>query len=86
MLVFRHTELGPDNIAVSFPKHGYCFSFLCGPVSIATVVLTLRGRLLEAWLALTYNRAPVAQLVEHRAVTREVVSSTPAGPTLRIFK
>ena len=31
-------------------------------------------------------RAPVAQLVEHRAVTREVVSSTPAGPTLRVFK
>ena len=25
-------------------------------------------------------------LVEHRAVTREVVSSTPAGPTLRVFK
>jgi len=32
------------------------------------------------------NRAPVAQLVEHRAVTREVVSLTPAGPTLRVFK
>ena len=32
------------------------------------------------------HRAPVAQLVEHRAVTREVVSSTPAGPTLRVFK
>ena len=31
-------------------------------------------------------RAPVAQLVEHRAVTREVVSSTPGGPTLRVFK
>ena len=31
-------------------------------------------------------RAPVAQLVEHRAVTREVVSSTPAGPTLRVLK
>ena len=29
------------------------------------------------------NRAPVAQLVEHRAVTPEVMSSTPAGPTLR---
>ena len=28
----------------------------------------------------------VAQLVKHRAVTREVVSSTPAGPTLRVFK
>ena len=32
------------------------------------------------------DRAPVAQLVEHWAVTREVVSSTPAGPTLRVFK
>ena len=32
------------------------------------------------------HRAPVAQLVEHRAVTREVVSSTPAGPTLRVLK
>ena len=31
-------------------------------------------------------RAPVAQLVEHRAVTREVVSSTPAGPTLKAIK
>ena len=30
--------------------------------------------------------APVAQLVEHRAVTREVVSSTPAGPSLRVLK
>ena len=35
------------------------------------------------------NRAPVAQFVEHRTVTREVVSSTLAGPTLRdgtVFK
>ena len=32
------------------------------------------------------HRAPVAQLVEHRAVTREVVSSSPAGPTLKVFK
>ena len=43
------------------------------------------------WTTLTaltahVDRAPVAQLVEHRAVTREVVSSTPAGPTLRVFK
>ena len=35
---------------------------------------------------LTKCRAPVAQLVEHQAVTREIVSSTPAGPTLRVFK
>ena len=32
------------------------------------------------------HRAPVAQLVEYRAVVREVVSSTPAGPTLRVLK
>ena len=32
------------------------------------------------------NRAPAAQLVEHRAVMREVVSSTHAGPTLRVLK
>ena len=31
-------------------------------------------------------RASVAQSVEHRAVTREVVSSIPAGPTLRVFR
>ena len=31
-------------------------------------------------------RAPVAQSVEHRAAMREVVSSTPAGPTLRVLK
>ena len=32
------------------------------------------------------DRAPVAQLIEHRSVTREVVSSTPVGPTLRVLK
>ena len=32
------------------------------------------------------DRAPVAELDEHRAVTQEVVSSTPAGPTIRVFK
>lgn len=32
------------------------------------------------------DRAPVAQLVEHQAVTREVVSSALAGPTVRVFK
>ena len=32
------------------------------------------------------HRAPVAQLVERRAVTREVVSSTLAGPSLRVLK
>ena len=37
-------------------------------------------------LGLFEHRAPVAQLVEHRAVMREVVSSTPAGPTLRVLK
>ena len=34
----------------------------------------------------TFYRAPVAQLVERRAVMREVVSSTLAGPSLRVLK
>ena len=29
---------------------------------------------------------PVAQLVEHWVIMREVVSSTPGGPTLRVLK
>ena len=33
-----------------------------------------------------HGQVPVAQLVEQRAGMREVVSSTPAGPTLRVFK
>ena len=33
-----------------------------------------------------FGRGPVAQLVGHRVVTREVVSSTPTGPTLRVLK
>lgn len=32
------------------------------------------------------NRAPVAQLVEHRAAMREVVSLTPAGVALKVLK
>ena len=35
---------------------------------------------------LSLHRAPVAQLVEHRPVTREVVSLTRAGPSLRVLK
>ena len=33
-----------------------------------------------------YIHRPGAQLVEHRAAMRKVVSSTPAGPTLRVLK
>ena len=33
-----------------------------------------------------HTRAPLAQLVEHRTVTREVVNLTPAGATLRVLK
>ena len=34
----------------------------------------------------TSLRAEVAQLVEHRTAMREVVSSTPAGPSLKVIK
>ena len=42
----------------------------------------------EAFIVLCFvvTHAPGVQLVEHRAFTWEVVSSTPAGPTLRVFK
>ena len=50
----------------------------------STVVLSVSKKQLEEVLCFTGNRAPVAHLVVHRAVTREVVSST--GPTLRVFK
>ena len=36
------------------------------------------------WLSL--NPVAVAQLVEDRAVMREVASSTPGGPTFRVLK
>ena len=41
---------------------------------------------MQANLFLFFDRALVVQSVEHRAVTREVMSSTPVGPTLRVLK
>ena len=43
-----------------------------------------KAKLLTKYLRVVLR--PVAQLVERRAVTREVVSSTPAGPSLRVSK
>ena len=41
----------------------------------------------QAWIFQVFShRAPVAQLVEHRVVMHEVMSSTLAGPTLRVLK
>ena len=34
----------------------------------------------------TFSFCTGGSVVEHRAVTREVLSSTPTGPTLRLFK
>ena len=47
----------------------------------ATVSHIIRETCAAIWTALMY-RAPVAQLIEHRVIMWEVVSSTPAGPTL----
>ena len=57
----------------------------CGPV-VRALALRSGDPRFKTHSDHSLNRAPVAQLVEHRAVTREVVSSTPAGPTLRVFK
>ena len=41
----------------------------------------------SVWLVLDHSFImEVAQLVEQRAVTQDIVSSTPAGPTLRVLK
>ena len=37
-------------------------------------------------LSYHFNRGPVTQLVEQRFALREVMSSTLAGPTLRVLK
>ena len=39
----------------------------------------------EAHIVHDANREPAAQLVERRFVMREVVNSTPAGPTLMVL-
>ena len=55
-------------------------------LTLLVCIISARGLLSETFretLAMS-SCAPVAQLVEHRAVTREVVSSTPAGPSLRV--
>ena len=64
-----------DKIITSFALVGY-----------ETGYSQLGAMRLVGYLLSHIQCAPVAQLVEHRAVTREVVSSTPAGPTLRVLK
>ena len=57
-------------------SNGYCtYRFLA----------KIAGSVISSALA-AGDRAPIAQLVEHRVVMREVVSSTPAGPTRRVLK
>ena len=46
--------------------------------------LQVNVQCLQRCPGLVAHRAPIAQLVEHQAVTREVVSSTPAGSRLRV--
>ena len=51
------------------------------------MILYALYKLLATFLFISFiHRAPVAQLVENRAAMREVVSSTPTGPTLRVLK
>ena len=53
------------------------------------LTLHILHQLIQAVIFLGYCRhadGPVAQLVEQRFALREVVSSTLAGPTLRVLK
>ena len=60
-------QVSPEANVSRFP---FIFFKLSGFSTLLVTTCLLKG----------LYRAPVAQLVEHRAVTREVVSSTPAGP------
>ena len=59
----------------------FCVSLMKGMAANFPVV----GRVVRK-VEPVHNRAPAAQLIEHRVVMQEVVSSTPAGPTLRVLK
>ena len=73
-------------------RGGEYFSGSCAARTLEPLAYT---RASFSWILLPYTRvnslnhvvlrAPVAQLIEHRVVMREVVSSTPAGPTLRVL-
>ena len=64
------------------------FALLTRTKLIHSRLLFVSLEICATWCSLKgmINRAPMAQLVEHRVVTREVVSSTAAGPTLRVLK
>ena len=64
-------------------KCGMYEDTFCTQTHKAHLVPTLDS--LDVVLVVLSKCAPVAQLVEHRAAMREVVSSTPAGPTLRVL-
>ena len=64
--------------------HHNSYYFITMPCwDISTKLVTLWWR--ES-VGKTASPRPVAQLVEHRVVVREVMSSPPAGPTLRVLK
>ena len=54
------------------------------PANIDSIFLSRQKHSLA--VSVYSKRAPVAQLVEHWAVMREVVSLTQAGPSLRVLK
>ena len=72
-------------------KHAAVDLLHCKNPTIGDVARVL-GLIVSSFQGVAYGplhfryRAPVAQLVENRAAMQEVVSSTPAGPTLRVFK
>ena len=84
----------------SFPKlNSYDVPYVCTRVLVVDMLCTLRiawnGKYHNTLCLSTqilnkhcfcWKPRTGAQLVEHRAVMRKVVSSTPAGPTLRVFK
>ena len=84
---------GSPSVSVLFSR-SYCttlrHSMVCFQRTwLSSSVLVFLDKLLGLLTNFCWScprKSVVAQLVEHRAVTREVMSSTPAGPTLRVLK
>ena len=77
------------NVQINFKRvnclNFHCFALTNTDAKIVKIKFSSFYREIFSCHILWY-RAAIAQLVEHRVIMREVMSSIPVGPTLRILK
>ena len=74
---FTNWKSMSGRISISEIRDKICFQILCSIGNPKIQILRSKSE---------FPNRKHYQLVEHRAAVREVVSSTPAGPTLRVLK